>query len=106
MKQMKRTKYAMIISWIVSILAAIVFCSVNGYFFQQGYQTDEDWLESGLTESIWSAVFIVSEMIALLGGIIAVITSIIYFQAKCTTNICNYEKNSIHSAGGDAGRLQ
>ena len=79
---MKRAKYVMLISWMVCLLAAIVFCSVNGYFCQQGYQTDEDWLESGLTESIWGAVFIVSEMIALLGGIIASIISIVYLTKR------------------------
>ena len=82
MKQMRRTKYVMIISWIVCILAAIVFCSVHWYFYQQGYQTDEDWLESGLTETIWGAVFIVSEIIALLGGVIATIASIVYLTKR------------------------
>lgn len=78
MEHMKRAKYVMIISWAVCVLAAIVFYSVRWYFYQQGYRTDEDWLESGLTESIWGAVFIISEMIALLGGLIATIASIVY----------------------------
>lgn len=78
MKHMKRAKYVMIISWAVCVLAAIVFYSVRWYFYQQGYRTDEDWLESGLTESIWGAVFIISEMITLLGGLIATIASIVY----------------------------
>lgn len=82
MKRMKRAKYVMIISWVVCVLAAIVFCSVEWYFYQQGYRTDEDWLESGLTESIWGTVFIVSEMIALIGGIIATIISIVYLTKR------------------------
>ena len=79
---MKRAKYVMIISWTVCVLAAIVFCSVQWYFYQQGYRTDEDWLESGLTESIWGGVFIISEMTALLGGVIATIASIVYLTRK------------------------
>lgn len=82
MKHMKRAKYVMIISWIVCILAAIVFCLVSWYFYQQGYRTDEDWLESGLTETIWGAVFIVSEMMALLGGVLATIVSIVYLTKR------------------------
>ena len=82
MIHMKRAKYVMIISWIVCILAAIVFCLVSWYFYQQGYRTDEDWLESGLTETIWGAVFIVSEMMALLGGVLATIVSIVYLTKK------------------------
>ena len=78
MKHMKRAKYVMIISWIVCILAAIVFCLVSWCFYQQGYRTDEDWLESGLTETIWGAVFIVSETLAILGGVIATIASVVY----------------------------
>lgn len=82
MKRIKRAKYVMLISWMVCILAAIVFCSVEWYFYQQGYRTDEDWLESGLTETIWGAVFIVSEIIALLGGVIATIASIVYLTKR------------------------
>lgn len=82
MKNRKRAKYIMIISWVVCVLAAIVFCSVEWYFYQQGYRSDEDWLESGLTESIWGAVFIVSEMMALLGGVIATIVSIVYLTKR------------------------
>ena len=78
----KADKYTMIISWVVCVLAAIVFYSVRWYFCQQGYCTDEDWLESGLTETIWGAVFIISEMIALLGGVIAIIASIVYLTKR------------------------
>lgn len=82
MKHMKRAKYVMIISWAVCVLAAIVFYSVRWYFYQQGYRTDEDWLESGLTESIWGAVFIISEMIVLFGALVATIASIVYFTKR------------------------
>ena len=86
MKRIKRAKYVMLISWMVCILAAIVFCSVEWYFYQQGYRTDEDWLESGLTETIWGAVFIVSEIIALLGGVIATIASIVYLTKRISAS--------------------
>ena len=78
MKHLKRSKYASIISWSLFVVALIAFYSIDGYFYQQGYRTDEDWFESGLSFTVWGNISILAEWIVLLSFPSAVISSILY----------------------------
>lgn len=78
MKHSKAAKYTMIISWLLFIVAVAIWGAIHYYFKQQGFVTDEDWFESGLTFSIWGNISFICSLIGLVSPFVAIISTGLY----------------------------
>lgn len=82
MKLSKTAKYTMIVSWLLFFTAVTIWGVIHYYFYQLGYQTDEDWFESGLTFSIWGTISMLCTFVGLFSLFIAIITTGIYIAER------------------------
>ena len=82
MMHSKAAKYTMIISWLLFIVAIAIWWAIHYYFERQGFVTDEDWFESGLTFSIWGTISMLCTFVGLFSPFIAIISTGIYIAER------------------------
>ena len=72
----------MIISWLLFIVAIAIWKAIHYYFEQQGFVTDEDWFESGLSFSFWGHIELICAIIGLISPVVALISTGIYLVKR------------------------
>jgi len=82
MKHSKAAKYTMIISWLLFIVAIAIWKAIHYYFEQQGFVTDEDWFESGLSFSFWGHIELICALIGLISPVVALISTVVYLLKR------------------------
>lgn len=82
MKHSNAAKYTMIISWLLFIVAIAIWKAIHYYFEQQGFVTDEDWFESGLSFSFWGHIELICAIIGLISPVVALISTGIYLVKR------------------------
>lgn len=82
MKHSNAAKYTMIISWLLFIVAIAIWKAIHYYFEQQGFVTDEDWFESGLSFSFWGHIELICAFIGLLSPWVAIVSTTIFIVQR------------------------
>ena len=82
MKVCGNAKYTMIVSWSLFFAAVTIWGVIHYRFYQLGFQTDEDWFESGLTFSIWGTISMLCTFVGLFSPFIAIISTGIYIAER------------------------
>lgn len=72
----------MIVAWLLFFAAVAIWGVIHYHFYQLGFQTDEDWFESGLTSSIWGTISMFCSFVGLFSPFIAIISIGIYIAER------------------------